>query len=193
MAPHSPPAKPASILLAVFLALLAGCNENEAPDDAVRHPRASEVARITSVEGALANAEVAKLDPAAMDDAEIRQVIGAGPRCLFLYTSSGKPVLALGAKANGPPLGGVVKLNGNLLALKAVPAEAAGGTTERLRVTAGPIRIAVTPDPGEGAEEGDGVRRREANMVFEVAESLRVGYHGYLRCASDPPIGSPPR
>lgn len=175
---------PARLVLAFTLGLLAACDGNDAPDDVVRHPRAPETARILPAEEALANAEVAKLDPATMSDAEIREVIGTGLRCVYRYTSAGKPVLAVGAQPNGPPLGGVVKLNGNLVRLDATPAAGAGGATDNLRLTSGPIRIAVTPDPGEGTEEGDGVRRREADLIFEIGENLRVGYRGYLGCGT---------
>ncbi len=190
MARRSPPAGPAPILLAL-LALLAGCDGRDAPDDAVGHARAPEIARLVAAEEALASAEVAKLDPATMTDAELRQALGTGPLCLFRYTSSGKPVLAVGARSNGSPLGGVVKLNGNLVRLDATATEDPGGA-DSLRLAAGPIRIAVTPDRGEGAEEGDGARRREADMVFEVGESLRAGYRGYLRCGTQPtgPVSS---
>jgi hypothetical protein len=184
MAVRLPPPGLAPVLLVALPALLAGCDGNDAPDDVVQHPRAPEIARIVAAEQALANVELAKLDPATMNDAEIRQAIGTGPFCLFRYTSSGKPVLAVGAQPNGAPLGAVVKLNGNLVRLDATGAEGTGGTADSLRLAAGPMRIMVTPDPGEGGDEADRVRRREADMVFEVGESLRAGYRGYLRCGT---------
>jgi hypothetical protein len=168
---------PAPILLAALLALAAGCDGNNAPDDAVQHPQTPEIARVVAAEEALANAEVAKLHPATMNEAQIRRVVGDGSHCVFRYTRSGKPVLAFGAQADGRPLGGVVMLNGNLIELDAAPMEGREG----LRLDASPIRIAVMPDPGEGDESG-GVRIWEADMVFEVGESRRVGYRGYLGC-----------
>jgi hypothetical protein len=173
------------------LGLLAGCDGSDAPDDVVQHPRAPEIARIVPAEVALANAEVAKLDPATMNDAEIRQAIGTAARCEFRYTSSGKPVLAVGDQPNGLPLGGVVKLNGHLVSLEAARADRAAGAAESLLLTAGPIRMTVTPDRREGSEDRNGMRRREADMVLEVGESLRVGYRGYLGCGPQPPAGAP--
>lgn len=183
---------PARPVLAFALGLLAACDGKAAPDDAVQHPRAPEIPRIVTAEEALANTEVAKLDPAVMNDAEIRQLIGTGPHCVYRYTSSGKPVLAVNAPREGAPPGGGVKLNGHLVRLDAAPEGNAGAATERLRLAAGPIRIVLTPDAGERAEQGSGARR-EADMVFEVGESLRVGYRGYLGCTSEAGAGSPPR
>lgn len=62
----------------------------------------------------------------------------------------------------------------------------APGVADRLLLAAGPVRVTVTPDPGEGTEGRDGLRRRAADMVFEVGESLRVGCRGYLGCGTRP-------
>jgi hypothetical protein len=193
MALRLPASGPAPALLAALLTLLAGCDRNDAPDDVVQHPRAPEIARIMPAAEALANADLAKLDPATMNDAEIRQAIGTGPLCLFRYTSSGKPVLAVGARPSGLPLGGVAKLNGHLISLEAARTDGAAGATDSLVLTAGPIRMTVTPDRGEGSEDRNGVRRRDADMVLEVGESLKAGYRGYLGCAPQWSAGAPNR
>lgn len=181
---------PALMVLALGL---AGCDQGGAPDDVVRHPRAAEIARITPAEEALANAQVPKLDPATMNDAEIRKALEAGPRCQFRYTSSGRPVLVVSAQPGGPGLGGVVKLNGHLVPLQATPAEGGGVPPGSLLLTAGPIRVTVTPDGGEQAAEAGVMPRREASMVFEVGQELKAGYRGYLGCDAGPPAGAPPR
>lgn len=180
------PSAPPRLLPVALLGLLAGCDGSIAPDDGAQHPRAAEIARIVPAEEALANAVVATLDPRTMNDAEIRKALGTGPRCEFRYTSSGLPVLAVGAAPSDPPLGGVVKLNGHLVPLAAVPVGSAPGPSGALLLAAGPIRMAIMPEPGEGAEGRDGLRRREADMVFQVGESLRVGYRGYLGCGPTP-------
>lgn len=174
-------------LALALVTMLAGCGEDEAPDDVVNPVRAPEIARILPAEEALAGTQVSKLDPATMNDAEIRKAIGTGPRCEFRYTSAGRPVLAASMQPNEPPSGGVTKLNGSLIPLTAASTE--GVRQGTFQMIAGPIRITLAPDQ-EQEEDHDGVLRREANMVVEVGQSLRVGYRGYFDCTSEPPVKS---
>ncbi|MGE0370685.1 MAG: DUF6692 family protein [Gammaproteobacteria bacterium] len=185
------PARRAGLVLAAVLGGLAACDQDDAPDDVIQHPQASGIARIASADEALANAQIARLDPATMNDAEIRKAVGTGPRCVFRYTSEGKPVLAVSSQPDGSPRVGVVKLNGYLVRLDAAADEEPARAGDTLRVIAGPIRMTISPDPREAAADGNGVQHRETDMVFEIGESLRVGYHGYVGCASNPPAGSP--
>ncbi|KAA0679471.1 hypothetical protein [Roseomonas genomospecies 6] len=92
---------------------------------------------------------------------------------------------------------GVLKLNGSLVVLElasaevasADPASAGGGIgqVEELALVAEPIRASIVPVPGEAAEIRVGMQRREANMVFEAGQDLRIGYRGYLECLPEPP------
>ncbi|MDJ0391532.1 hypothetical protein QMO56_25855 [Roseomonas sp. E05] len=191
MDPFLPPAGRVCLSLAALLGLLAGCDQNDAPDDAVQPPRAPEVARVVSADEAVANAVVATLDPATMNDAEIRQAVGAESHCAFRYTRSGRPVLAVRVQPDGPPLGGMLKLNGHLVSLEAPPADGPAGAADRFLLAAGPLRMTIMPDRAEGAGGPGAAAHREADMLFEIGESLRVGYRGYLDCASDPPPRSP--
>jgi hypothetical protein len=179
----------AAFLLVLVLGLLTGC-DNEAPDDETQPARAPEIPRIVTAQEALTGAHIPTLDPATMNDAEIRKAIGAGPRCVFRYTSAGKPVLAVSTGATDVTVGGIVKLNGHLVPLKAAPIEPAGRGSDIL-LLAEPIRMTITPDRGVQAEDRDRLRRQQANMIFEVGQSLRVGYRGYLDCVSEPPMKSP--
>ena len=170
----------------VALALLAGCNANEAPDDALKAIKAPEVARIAPAGEALAGAHIPTVDPATMHEAEIRKALEPGPRCHFRYTTSGKPVLAFNLQSDGEASSGVVKLNGHLVVLK--PASSAGvadGNGE-FRLLADPVHMAVIPDASNQATEGSNARRKQANAIFEVGESLKVGYRGFLECTSEP-------
>jgi hypothetical protein len=159
----------------VALVAVTGCGERAAPDDETNPVQAAEIARITPANEAIAGAHIPTLDPATLVDAEIEKVLGPGPRCEFRYTSEGRPVLAATARANGEARDGVVKLNGHLVVLgRATP-----GAGE-LALAADRVRLTVTP---EGAAKAAGARQREADVIFEVGDSLRVGYRGYYRCA----------
>lgn len=165
--------------------LLAGCGQSEAPDDGPTP--APPVVRVVPADQALAGAEIRKLDLATLNRAEIVEVIGDRPQCIFRYTSSGKPVLAAALGPVGGPAAGVVKLNGNLVPLQPDPGATIpkhGGFT----LLANPLRIQVQransnpaglPQPGGGQVEAD--------MVFQVGEALTVGYGGYLECRKQAP------
>ncbi|WP_372621940.1 DUF6692 family protein [Falsiroseomonas sp.] len=165
----------------IVAATLAACDEGAAPDDAVRSGHAPEIAAILPAEEALANAPVAHLDPATLNDAEIRKAIGTGPLCAFHYTRAGNPVVAMQA---GAAPAGVVKLNGHLILLEA-SGEAGGDAAARsLVLAAGPVRLRVIAPP-QGADI------QAATMLFEVGQDLTVGYRGYLGCPPESPVASP--
>jgi hypothetical protein len=179
-------------LTILILVLLAGCNRNDAPDDDLEAVQAPEIARMVPAEEALAGVEIPSLDPATMNDAQVRNAVGSGSYCQFRYTTAGKPVLAVNMPLGGGPGSGIIKLNGNLVALEPEPIDGSGNERSgKLSLAADPIRMTVLPDPGESGENRDGVRRQEANMIFEVGQTLKVGYRGYLDCASHPPPESP--
>ncbi|MEX0760744.1 MAG: DUF305 domain-containing protein, partial [Tistlia sp.] len=127
-------------------------NDLQVRDDEVQPVRAPEVARILPAEEAIAGAQVATLDPATMDESEIREAIGSGPRCAVRYTAAGGPVLAMSMASAGTPASGVVKVNGNLVLLE--PGD--GARDGEILLRAGPIRATATPDPTEPAEEIEG-------------------------------------
>lgn len=165
-----------SLAFLAAIGLLAGCENKDAPDDKTNPVRAPEIARVVPANEAIAGAHVPALDPMPMVGAEIRKVLGPVPYCEFRYTSEGRPVLAVSAASSGDLPDGAVKVNGELVALKRISA-AAGAP---LVLAAGTIRVSVTPEGGQLA--GDS-RRREADVVFAIGDSLRAGYRGYYRCA----------
>jgi len=170
----------------VALGLLAGCNANEAPDDALKAIKAPEVARIVPASEALAGAHIPTVDPATMHEAEIREALEPGPRCNFRYTTSGKPVLAFNVQSDGEASSGVVKLNGHLVVLKPASSAGAAEGNGEFRLLADPVHMAVIPDARNQAIESGNARRKEANAMFEVGESLKVAYRGYLDCTAEP-------
>jgi hypothetical protein len=167
-------------LPALATALLIGCAESGAPDDA--RPHSPEPATVAAAAEALAGAHVPALDPASLNDAEIRKVIGSRPHCLFRYTSSGRPVAVAASIPDGSLDVGVVKLNGRLVPLKAdhgVP-----GLRGSFVLVSDPVRVTVQPYLPAPAEPGEAPV--DAQMVFEVGQALRVGYAGYAECRPAP-------
>ena len=180
-------------LLILIPGLLAGCDQNDAPDDDLEAVQAPEIARLVPAEEALSGAHIPKVNPATMNDAQIRKAVGSGLYCQFRYTTSGGPVLSVNMDPDGGAGGGVVKLNGSLVALEPEPIDDGNGSGQggNFSLVADPIRMTVLPDPGTSADNGDGVQRQEANMIFEIEPNLKVGYRGYLDCTSGPPVESP--
>lgn len=168
---------------ALATALLAGCGEGPLPDDAPGH--APEPPPVQPAAQALQGAHIPTLDPATLNGAEIRKVIGLRAHCAFRYTSAGRPVLVAGLQPDGSAGVGVVKLNGSLVPLEPLPA---AGTIRpgAFALAAGPVRLAVAPyaDAPVPGEPGAMV---EAQMVFEVGQELRVGYGGFVACTPAPP------
>lgn len=150
--------------LAGALGFLAACGAGEAPDDELAAIHAPQSAELAPAAKALAGAYVPHLDPANMNDAEIRKVLGAGSHCTFGYTSDGKPVLGVQWPASGAGAKGAVKLNGHLVALSGAAKDGA------LELSADRVRMTLVP---EGSE---------AVLLFEVGDELRVGYRGYYTC-----------
>jgi len=150
--------------------LIAGCGDRPAPDDRVGPPPEPTAPKLVDAASVVGGAHVPSLDPATMHEAEIERVIGGGPRCVFRYTSGGKPVLAIAATP-AAAAAGVIKLNGDLIALQRTAADT---------FASGPVTLTLSDLPeadGGGPEEP-----RPATMVFRVGEELRVGYGGYYNC-----------
>lgn len=168
---------PQAVALALAVLLLAGCSDQGAPDDELNPARAPEIPRLVPASEAVAEAEIAKLDPAKMTAAEIEKGLGAGPRCEFRYASFAEPVLALKTGPDGAEASGVVKLNGKLVTLQSVARD--DGAVD---LRADPVHIVLTPERGrDGGSSGPG-ERQEARLIFEVNDSLRAGYRGYYSC-----------
>ncbi|TFZ05007.1 hypothetical protein [Ramlibacter rhizophilus] len=169
-------------LALVLAGALAGCEGRLVADDAPAS--APEVATLRPVDEVLAGAHIPTLDPATLNGAQIAKVVGAGPLCLFRYTSAGRPVLAFGLQADGAIGPGLVRLNGSLVQLEALRArvDPAG-----VMLAAGPVRLGVLVT-GEGGRLPTQGRQVEADMGFEVAQALTVGYAGFLECRAGPPL-----
>ena len=157
------------LLMALGAALTLTACDNAAPGVSAPDQPVEPATRLVSGTTAVEHAFVPTIDPATMTDAEIARVVPTARRCTFKYTEDSDPVLATdGAR-------GVVKINGDLVALTAARAgnPAAGGA-----LTAEDLRLTVQPLTDEGA--------REATLRFEVASGpgLRVDYRGFYSCAA---------
>ena len=185
MMTHVPPSAAICSALLLGFAMLSGCSENEAPDDKLDPAKGPEIVRIVPAGEALAGAHIPTLHPSTLHEPEIRKVLGTSRRCDFRYTSTGKPVVAIGLPSGQTALNGVVKLNGHLVVLSSSSNFDSAKRTERFDMTADPVRIAVVPKQQEQGLDRLQARRQEANMIFEIGQSLRVGYGGYLECKSE--------
>lgn len=122
-----------------------------------------------SVEDALNKVMISSLDLAPMSEEEADKVLQPGERCTFRRSQESDPILWAARDGSGA----AAKLNGVLVELES-PADPAAAsaqfTTEGMTVAVGPFD-----------EEDD--PRKEAELVFELDEGLKVGYTGYYACS----------
>ncbi|UUP18000.1 DUF6692 family protein [Nitratireductor thuwali] len=123
-----------------------------------------------TVEDALSNTLISRLDLAPMPEAEADRVLDADARCTFSRSPESEPVLWT-ARDGG---GAAVKLNGVLVTL-----QAAGDPQAGIAEYSSPgTRIIVRPL----GEEADW--RADAELVFQLDQGLTVGYRGFYACRS---------
>lgn len=162
--------------LTPFAALLLTACGDPAPGEGVKKPLMSDPPpEIIGAREAVNTPDIPTIDPQTLVAAEIEKVLGAGPRCLFAYTAESPPVVAL--RVTGDTAGqGVVKVHGRLVKLAAQRAEAGG-----FALSADGLSIKIEP-----AVAGDAMPTefREADMLFELEQGLRVGYRGWYRCTA---------
>lgn len=163
-------------LMVVAFLVAAGCGHDTA-DDELYPVRAPATPRVVSAQEALSGAEIPKLDPATMNDAEISRVLGEGPFCAFRYVSDGTPVLAW-KRPSDAVTNAVVKLNGRLLVLEGQQQN--NGT---FQFAADEVRLTFMPGEPARSEQSESERPRPAKLVFEIDQKLRVGYGGYAVCS----------
>ena len=165
----------ARIILFIALTAAAGCGSEE-PDDIINPVRADDAPRVVSAREALDTSEIATIDPHTMNDAEISKVLGEGPFCAFRYVSDGNPVLAWKRQSNESSAAAVVKINGVLVGLQPE------STKNVNAFVAEAIRMTLLPDDTQQGEAGNVERPREAKLLLEIDQQLRVGYGGYSVC-----------
>ena len=124
-------------------------------------------AKVGTVEDALNNTLISKLDPSPMPEAEAKQLLDAGQRCRFNRSPEDHPVLWV----SEPSGTGTMKLNGVLLRL-----EAAGKSGVAKKYAAPGVTMTVRPL----GDEADW--RSNAELVFALEQGLTVGYRGFWSC-----------
>ncbi len=124
-----------------------------------------------SIEDALRNTLVSRLDLAPMPEAEADRMLGlgAGERCRFNRSPETHPVLWTDREGNAAAM----KLNGVLVALEAAGEIDDGGFAFR----APGATVTVRP-LGEAADW-----RSDGELVFELEQGPRIGYRGFYGCA----------
>jgi hypothetical protein len=121
-----------------------------------------------TVEDALSNTLLSRLDLAPMLEAEADRVLEAGARCTFNRSPETDPVLWADRQGGAAAM----KLNGVLVALEGAGDADAGGVEFSTPGTA----ITVRPL----GDEADW--RSDAELVFELDQGLTVGYRGFYKC-----------
>lgn len=126
-------------------------------------------ARPGTVEDALNNTLISRLDLAPMAEAEADRLIEGADRCTFNRSPETDPVLWMTADGAGAAM----KLNGVLVALQAAGGQRDGAMK---RFSAAGTTISVQ-QLGEQADW-----RANAELVFALDAGLTVGYRGFYAC-----------
>jgi len=148
--------------------LIADISRGNTVDSVYREPPA----KVGTVQDALSNTLISKLDPAPMPEAEAEaeanRVLGEGPRCRFSRSSETDPILWV-ARGQGA---GAMNLNGVIVALNGTAAKkdtAASWKADGLTMAVRPL--------GEDADW-----RSNAELVFSLDDRVAVGYRGFWSC-----------
>lgn len=164
------------LLTPLAAVLLTACGD-PAPGEGVEKPLMSDPPpELVGAREAVNTPDIPTIDPQTLDAAEVEKVLSAGPRCTFAYTAESPPVAAL--QVTGDSAGqGVVKIHGRLVKLSAQRAEDGGF------VLSGD-GLSVKIEPANAGDEARPTEFREADMLFELEQGLRVGYRGWYRCTA---------
>ena len=118
-----------------------------------------------------------------MNEAEVDSALEPGSGCEFSRAAEGDPILVARAPADETGLAnGVMKLNGKLVVLRSQPQDGFEALLAGPVMAADGVSMSVLPVPDEDMEIEDGMRRRTADLVFELEQGLTVGYRGVYSC-----------
>jgi hypothetical protein len=167
---------PARLATLVLPIALTACSDEMSPGDQLNFVPTPIVPRVVSAYEALDGAYVPEIDPATMSDVEVVRALGSTAFCSFRYMSTGNAVLAVAPQAGADSADGVVKLNGSLVLLKREANE------HSLTLAAERVQLSMTFEDSRTTIAPADARPREAKLIFEIGQRLRVGYLGYYGC-----------
>lgn len=151
--------------IAEMRALIADLDTGDAVAQTYRDPAAA----AGTVQDALSNTLISRLDLAPITADEAAQVLEATPVCSFVPTEGSAPFLW----GVGDDDKAAAKLNGVLLSLDGVQAD-----TGVMTYAAPGITVTVVTNEDEAGWSSD------AELIFELDQGLRVTYRGFSPCAA---------
>ena len=161
--------------------LLVACGD-PAPGEGVDQLRERRsMPEVVSAAEAVRTPEISTIDLQTMDAAEFEEIIGAGSRCTFSYTSEGSPVFAA-SMTSQEGAEGAIKIHGKLVRIVAREVKTVDALVQGATFTADGLRVDVSPKP---KEDDAGGQPRQANVVLELEQGLKVGYHGWYTCRKE--------
>lgn len=176
--------RPALIAALAAMALNVAACGDPAPGEGVDKPHEQKtMPAVVSASEAINSPHIPSIDLQSMDEAEYEKVLPGALACSFSYSLSAPPVLAI-SMAEGPAAG-VVKIHGRLVETHAQHAVTLQTLPEGATFVADGLRLEVIPDRDESIRHRDGTMQREANLVFELEQGLKVGYRGWYACAQE--------
>lgn len=171
---------------AISILLLTACGDPAPYEGIEKPPQAGTMPEVTSAAEAVKSAEIATVDLQTMETAEFEEIISAGPRCTFAYTSESQPVFAASMNSEGGAVG-AVSIHGKLVRVMAREVKTFETLTRGATFTANGLQVEVIPDSDEDIERNEDPRRQPANVIFELEQGLKVGYRGWYLCRGEKP------
>lgn len=169
-----------------FALLLTACGD-PAPGAGVKEPlMRSPLPEVVSGREAINSPDIASIDPQTLDQSEVDKVLGSGPFCNFAYTAESPPVVAIKHDGESGLAKGVVKIHGKLVQLSSEPMAGFSALASGATLAADTVHVVVALDKDGNAKPNG--ERAKADLHFELAQGLKVGYRGWYTC--EPPSRS---
>ncbi len=163
-----------------FALLLTACGD-PAPSAGMEEPLLrSPLPEVVSGREAINSPDIASIDPQTLDQSEVDKVLGSGPFCNFAYTAESPPVVAIKHDGESGLAKGVVKIHGKLVQLSSEPLAGFSALGSGATLTADNINVVVALGK-DGDVEPNG-EKAIADLHFELAQGLKVGYRGWYTC-----------